>query len=116
LTECLTWRVKDLDLERSELIVRRGKGRKERATVVPDTLRRALREHLEWVRRLHVRDLAAGAGWVQLPGGLNAKYPNAAWVWPWQWQWVFPARRRYRDAGSRGFSGITSMNRPCNEP
>jgi integrase len=97
LTECLTLRVKDLDLEQGELTVRRGKGGKDRVTVVPQAARRPLREHLERVRTLHVRDLAAGAGWVQLPGRLDAKYPKAASAWPWQW--VFPARRRYRDAG-----------------
>jgi integron integrase len=95
LTECLTLRVKDLDLERGELTVRWGKGRKDRVTVIPETVRGALREHLERVRRVHVRDLAAGAGWVELPGDLDTKYPNAASAWPWQW--VFPARRRYRD-------------------
>jgi integron integrase len=98
LTECLTLRVKDLDLERGELTVRRGKGGKDRVTVVPQSLHGSLREHLEQVRTLHARDLAAGAGWVQLPGGLDAKYPNAASAWPWQW--VFPARRRYRDSVS----------------
>jgi integron integrase len=95
LTECLTLRFKDLDLERGELTVRRGKGRKDRVTVIPETLRGALREHLERVKSVHAHDLAAGAGWVELPGGLDAKYPNAASAWPWQW--VFPARRRYRD-------------------
>jgi integron integrase len=95
LTECLTLRLKDLDLERGELTVRRGKERKDRVTVIPETLRGALGEHLERVRSLHVRDLAVGAGWVELPGGLDAKYPKAASAWPWQW--VFPARRRYRD-------------------
>jgi site-specific recombinase XerC len=64
-------------------------------TVIPETVRGALREHLESVRTLHVRDLAVGAGWVEMPGGLDAKYPKAASAWPWQW--VFPARRRYRD-------------------
>lgn len=84
LTECLTLRVKDLDLERGELTVRWGKGRKDRVTVIPETLRGALSEHLERVRRVHVRDLAAGAGWVELPGALDTKYPNAASAWPWQ--------------------------------
>jgi integrase len=47
---------------------------------------------------LHGRDLSEGAGWVELPGGLDAKYPKAGSSWPWQW--VFPARRRYRDSES----------------
>ena len=88
-------RVKDLDLERGELTVRRGKGGKDRVTVVPEAARGALREHLEQSRALHVRDLAAGAGWVEMPGGLDAKYPRAGLTWAWQW--VFPARRRFRD-------------------
>jgi len=95
LMECLALRVKDLDLERGELTVRRGKGGKDRVTVIPQAVRRALREHLDRVKALHVRDLAAGAGWVELPGGLDAKYPRAASEWAWQW--VFPARWRYRD-------------------
>jgi integron integrase len=95
LTECLMLRIKDLDLERGELTVRRGKGGKDRMTVIPETVRGTLREHLEGVRALHVRDLATGGGWVELPGGLEAKYPKAGSAWPWQW--VFPARRRYRD-------------------
>lgn len=98
LTECLTLRVKDLDLERGELTVRRGKGGKDRVTVIPERLRGGLGKHLEGIRKLHVRDLAAGAGWVEMPGGLDAKYPKAGSMWPWQW--VFPARRRYRDAES----------------
>ena len=98
LMECLALRVKDLDLERGELTVRRGKGGKDRVTVIPRTGRRALQEHLDRAKALHVRDLAAGAGWVELPGGLDAKYPRAASEWAWQW--VFPARRRRRDPAS----------------
>ena len=98
LTECLSLRVKDLDLERGELTVRRGKGGKDRVTVIPETARGVLRRHLDRVRTLHARDLAAGAGWVELPGGLDAKYPRAGSAWAWQW--VFPARRRLRDPES----------------
>lgn len=98
LAECLSLRVKDLDLERGELTVRRGKGGKDRVTVIAEAARQTLREHLERVRALHQRDLAAGAGWVELPGALDAKYPSAGGSWPWQW--VFPARRTYRDSES----------------
>ena len=96
VTECLMLRVKDLDLERGELTVRRGKGGKDRVTVIPETVRGPLREHLERVKALHGQDLAKGGGWVEMPGGLDAKYPNAGTSWPWQW--VFPARRSYRDS------------------
>ena len=94
VTECLMVRVKDLDLERGELTVRRGKGGKDRVTVVPETLRGPLREHLGRVKVVHDRDVAEGGGWVEVPGGLDAKYPKAGSSWPWQW--VFPARRTYR--------------------
>lgn len=97
LLECLMLRVKDVDLERRELIVRRGKAGKDRVTVIPETLRGPLRAQLRRVKALHDRDLAEGRGWVELPGGLDAKYPAAARSWPWQWQWVFPAGRTYRD-------------------
>jgi integron integrase len=95
LTECLMLRVKDLDLERGEVLVRRGKGGKDRVSVIPRTARESLREQLRRVKVLHDRDLADGRGRVELPGGLAAKYPNAAAAW--SWRWVFPARRTYRD-------------------
>lgn len=98
LTECLMLRVKDLDLDRGELTVRRGKGGKDRVTVISETVRGPLREHLGWVRAMHGCDLAKGGGWVEMPGGLAAKYPTAGSSWPWQW--VFPARRTYRDPES----------------
>ena len=98
LTECLMLRIKDVDFERGQLTVRRGKGSKDRVTVLPETVQRALREQVEVVRASHLRDLASGGGWVELPGGLAAKYPRAGASWPWQW--VFPARRRRRDPDS----------------
>jgi integron integrase len=95
LLECVTLRVKDVDLEREEIRVRRGKGQKDRVTMVPEAARGLLRDHLERVRAGHARDLAAGAGAVLIPGGLARKYPGAERSWVWQW--VFPARRRYAD-------------------
>lgn len=96
LTECLGLRVKDVDLERRELLVRRGKAGKDRVTVLPEAAVEGLTEQLRRVKLLHERDIAEGCGWVELPGGLNTKYPGAARSWPWQW--VFPARRTYREA------------------
>jgi integron integrase len=96
LIECLTLRVKDLDLERGEVLVRRGKGGKDRVTVIPETARGPLREHLRHVKVLHDGDLVDGRGRVELPEGLTSKYPKAAAAW--SWQWVFPARRTYRDS------------------
>lgn len=96
LMECVTLRVKDVDLERREITIRRGKGAKDRVTVLPAGVVGPLVVHLDRVRGQHQCDLADGAGWVALPGALDRKYPNAGRSWPWQW--VFPATRRYRDA------------------
>ena len=98
LLECLRLRVKDLDFDRSEIVVREGKGQKDRVTLFPATLQGALREHLEHVRRTHDADLAAGFGRVLLPYALAEKYPNAAAEWPWQW--VFPSVQRSLDPRS----------------
>lgn len=95
LLECLTLRVKDIDLERSEIRVRRGKGQKDRVTMVPEAAREPLRNHLERVRARHQADLAVGGGAVTLPEALSQKYPGA--VHSWVWQWVFPASRQYAD-------------------
>jgi len=95
LMEALSLRVKDVDLEAGEIRVRRGKGAKDRVTMLPDAIQSALREHLARVKALHDSDLAAGAGCVQLPGALEKKSP--VWGKHFGWQWVFPARRRYAD-------------------
>jgi integron integrase len=84
-----------VDLERGEIRIRRGKGGKDRVTVLPQAARAPLADHVRRVRVLHERDLATGAGAVELPGALRRKYPNAPREWAWQW--VFPARRRYVD-------------------
>jgi integron integrase len=98
LLEGLSLRIKDVDFERNEIIVREGKGGRDRHTVLPASLREPLGEHLARVRALHAADLAGGAGSVRLPGALAVKYPNAAREWPWQW--VFPARTVWRDEAS----------------
>jgi integron integrase len=98
LMEALRLRIKDLDLERREIIVRDGKGQKDRVTVLPLRLVDPLREQVERILRLHDRDLADGHGSVALPAALAHKYPQAAWA-P-GWQWVFPATRFYRDPES----------------
>ena len=96
LLECLTLRVKDLDFARGEICVRRGKGGKDRVTMLPAIARPALEQHLVRVRALHLRDLAEGAGRVALPTALDRKAPS--WATDLAWQWVFPASRRYWDA------------------
>jgi integron integrase len=98
LLECCRLRVKDLDFSRHELLVRDGKGRRDRVTVLPARLVPPLRAHLERVERQHRADLEGNAGSVALPGALGRKYPNAHCEWPWQW--VFPATRVYTDAAT----------------
>ncbi len=95
LLEALRLRVKDVDSQRNEITVRRGKGAKDRRTLMPGSLKRPLATHLERVHRQHAADLASGAGSVALPDAVASKYPRAAWEWGWQW--VFPATRSYRD-------------------
>jgi len=95
LMECARLRVKDIDFARHEVIVRRGKGGKDRVTMLPAAVEGALRLHLDGVRKTHCVDLKHGAGYVELPNALRAKYPSAPRQWPWQW--VFPASRHYTD-------------------
>ncbi len=96
LMECLTLRVKDIDLSRGEIRVRRGKGGKDRVTMLPERARSALEVQLQRVGALHASDVASGGGRVALPNALNRKAPS--WATDLAWQWVFPASRHYRDA------------------
>jgi integron integrase len=91
LQECLELRVKDIDLERQQIVIRRGKGQKDRPTVLPAAVIQPLSRHLDGARRQHLGDLARGLGRVVLPFALDRKYPNAAAEWGWQF--VFPASR-----------------------
>lgn len=91
LMECVRLRVKDLDFEMRQLIVRDGKGMKDRVTMLPDALVSFLQEHLQRVKLLHESDLAQGYGNVYLPYALERKYPNASREWIWQY--VFPSDR-----------------------
>ena len=98
LMEALRLRVKDLDFEGRELVVREGKGGKDRVTVLPDSLVAPLRRHLDRVRALHERDLAEGFGEVWLPDALEVKFRAAPRAWGWQW--VFPSAQRTADPRS----------------
>jgi len=91
LKECLRLRVKDVEFTRNEIVVREGKGKKDRVTMLPAAVEEPLAAHLVRVRRLHEKDLRAGLGRAQLPNALARKYPNADREWGWQW--VFPAAR-----------------------
>jgi len=98
IMECCELRIKDIDLERNQITVRCGKGAKDRVTLLPASTKTALRAQIESVRHLHDEDLRCGGGWVELPGALARKYPNAGREW--MWQWVFPATRTYLHAGT----------------
>jgi integron integrase len=95
LMELLRLRVKDVDVERRQLVVRAGKGGKDRVTVLPKVLLERLQQHRERLRILHAEDQAAGVPGVWLPEGLDRKYPHAGK--DWEWQWFFPSRERSID-------------------
>ena len=96
LSECLDLRIKDVDFGRGQLVIRRGKGTKDRMTMLPATVRAALDKHLAIVKLQHTSDLAQGVGRVVLPFALDRKYPSAGT--DWGWQFVFPAGRVCQDA------------------
>ncbi len=98
MIECARLRVKDVDFARGEILVREGKGFKDRVTMLPQSLMLPLREHLVRVRELHQCDLAQGLGEVYLPFALARKYPNAAREWAWQY--VFPSSTLSQDPRS----------------
>lgn len=98
LMECIRLRVKDLDFAQSQIIVREGKGNKDRVTVLPEALANPLERHLERVKAVHETDIKEGFGKVYLPFALARKYPNANREWCWQY--VFPASKRSVDPRS----------------
>jgi integron integrase len=95
LMETLRLRVKDIDFEYSQVIVRDGKGQKDRVTMLPETIAASLALHLRVVKELHQVAVERGFGGVELPDALRRKYPRAATEWGWQY--VFPAQRPSRD-------------------
>jgi integron integrase len=101
LLECARLRVKDVDFTTNQIIVRAGKGDRDRVTMLPAVVKTDLVRHVEMVKRQHEADLRHGAGWVELPWALARKYPNAGREWAWQW--MFPATRIYvdRETGQR---------------
>ncbi|MEJ2330860.1 MAG: integron integrase, partial [Gammaproteobacteria bacterium] len=98
LMEALRLRVKDLDFAHGAVLVRDGKGGKDRVVTLPDGVIAPLRQHLEHVRLLHDKDIADGFGAVVLPYALERKYPNAPREW--HWQYVFPSANRSIDPRS----------------
>ena len=85
LLECCRLRVKDVDFSTNQILIRDGKGRKDRVTMLPAAVKAALAAHVARGREQHQADLRRGAGWVELPGALARKYPNAGREWGWQW-------------------------------
>ena len=98
LLECLRLRVKDIEFARREILIRAGKGNKDRVTMLPENLMLPLQNQLARVKILHERDLEAGFGDVMLPNALDVKYKNAAKTWGWQW--AFPSNVRSVDPRS----------------
>jgi integron integrase len=95
LSECIRLRVQHVAFERTVILVRDGKGAKDRETMLSAALAGPLQGHLARVKEIHGKDLADGFGRVQLPEALERKYPASATEWAWQW--VFPQRGRWRD-------------------
>ena len=101
LLECARLRAKDVDFSAGRIVVRDGKGGKDRVTLLPEEIRPDLEAYFKFVYRQHRKDLEDGAGWVEMPYSLGRKYPNAGREWGWQW--VFHATRIYvhRRTGQR---------------
>jgi integron integrase len=114
LLECCCLRVQDVDFGSNQIVVRSGKGDKDRVTMLPGAVKTPLADHIERMRAQHQADVRRGAGWVELPWALARKYPNAGREWGWQW--VFPATRMYveRQTGQR--RSTTCTNQSSSEP
>ena len=95
LMECLSLRVQDIDFSRNEILIRDGKVAKDRVTMLPESLKAQLQDHLKRVKAVHEHDLAEGWGRVILPDAIDRKYPNASKEW--RWQWVFPQENRWKN-------------------
>ena len=98
LMECMRLRVKDIDFDHRQIIIRDGKGENDRSTVLPESIIAELKLHLDDVKALHEKDLREGYGETYLPYALGVKYPNAGREWAWQY--VFPASQRTTDPQS----------------
>ena len=95
LNELLNLRILDLDFDRGEIIVRYGKGSKDRHVMLPQSLVPELKQHIQKVKKIHEQDLRDGWGSVPLPGGLAQKYPDAGKEF--KWQWLFPQKNRWKN-------------------
>ena len=104
LLEALRLRVKDVEFARREIVIRQGKGNKDRVTVLPENLIGPLQAQLQKARALHGKDVDAGFGRVHLPHALAVKYPSADRSWAWQW--VFPSPVRSVDPRPDAVTGV----------
>ena len=93
-----TLRIKDVDIERGEIVVRRAKGSRDRVTMLPVNVRAAMDAQLRAARAVQVQRIRRGGGFVVLPGAFDRKAGTSSQRWPWMW--VFPASREYREAES----------------
>jgi integron integrase len=98
VSECLNLRIKDIDFERSEIIVRDSKGNKDRMTMLPQSIITPLEEHFVGIEAIYAQDQKNNIAGVYLPYALAQKYPNAGKEWIWQW--VFPSRKLSQDPRS----------------
>ncbi len=98
LLECLRLRVKDVDFSRREILIRDGKGAKDRVTMLPESLMASLARHVQRTKDLHIEDLSGGTGEVYLPYALDRKYPNAGRLW--MWQYIFVSSKISKDPRS----------------
>ena len=96
LNEALSLRILDLDFDRNEIIIRHGKGDKDRHVMIPQKLVPELKAHIEKVQQIHTQDLADGWGAVVLPGALAGKYQGGSKEF--KWQWLFPQKNRWINA------------------
>jgi integron integrase len=95
LNELIELRILDIDFDRNEIIIRHGKGDKDRHVMLPQTLVPKLKEHIEEIKKLHDKDVKEGWGAVPLPGNLSLKYPGEQKEF--KWQWLFPQRNRWKN-------------------
>jgi integron integrase len=96
LMECLRLRTQDIGFSRNEILIRDGKGAKDQITMLPESIKAPLQEHLRAVKAVHEKDLADGWGLVPMPDAHNHKHPNAPREW--RWKWVFPQEKRWHNS------------------
>ena len=111
LSELVRMRIKDVDLERGTVTVRKGKGDKDRATVLPKSLREEVARHIESAREVWQKDREAGLAGVYIPGALARKFRRAAETF--EWFWLFPARQTSVDPATCGCAGASPATRGC---